>query len=463
MRSARRSGGAAGLLAAALLVAASACGADSPDQTNSAEETQSLPTTTPATTEAPEPAPVMASAAVTISAPFDAMVDESEYVSPRWLVPWDDGFLALGVRQLPRPLPAELPAEIAELFPPEVVDLFPDGLPANQQQAMDTLSEAGLLAVAMNVLNEHPEAMDAFESIPLPDPELLASWSTDGDTWIPTELPVPVPIGDVGHVTASDGRLTIAGSTRSADEGGGWVVTISSTTDLQDWDTASFPVARPERMPETQEYWVTPTAVAANAEHWVARVMVENMNELWSGAWDGEPTMIDERPMAWTLLATSEGFLDIDPGVAFSPDGATWTEVAGPVTNYDIQAAAPFGDDVLAIARTANGSSPILLLDATGALVTEVDAPELDDEFSVWSEVSSPAMILIPQSSDPEPGAWLLATTDTQTWLLEELTDFEPNLWRPPDVAASNGTIVLVGTPGSEPEAAVWQRFTMPG
>ena len=474
MRSTRRSGGAASLLAAALMVAASACGADSADQTDSSEGTRpppadtSLPATTPvtpATTDAPEPALVMEAAAVTISAPFDGMVDVPEPFSPRWLVPWDDGFLAVGLRYPPPPLPDELPAEIAELFPPEVVELFPDGLPADQQQAMDILNEAGLLDVVMNILNEHPEAMDAVQSMPLPDTELLATWSTNGDAWTPVELSLPAPIGEVAQVTAADDRLTIAGSTLSADEGDGWIVTISSTTDLQDWDTASFPVARPEEMSEAAEFWVTPIAVAANAEHWVVRILVQDANELWSGAWDGEPTMSDARPTSWTLLATSEGFLDLDPGVAFSPDGATWTEAPGPVASFNIQGAAPFGDGVLAMTRSGNGSSQILLLDATGALITEVDAPEFDDGFSVWSEVSSPAMILMPQSSDPEEesGAWLLATTDARTWLFEELTDFDPNLWRPPDLAASNGTIVLVGTPGSDPEAAVWQRFTMPG
>ena len=266
MRSTKRSRAAVGLLAAALLISASACGADSPDQADSSQETRSppagtsLPATapatpaTPTTTEAPEPAPVMESTAVTISAPFDAMVDVPEYFSPRWLVPWDDGFLAVGVRYPPRPLPDELPPEIAELFPPEVVDLFPDGLPADQQQAMDILNEAGLLGVVMNILNEHPEAMDAVESMPLPDPELLASWSTNGDTWTPTELSLPAPIGDVGQVTAFDDRLTIAGSIRPAGESDAWTVTISSTTDLQDWDTASFPVAKPERMSEAEEY-----------------------------------------------------------------------------------------------------------------------------------------------------------------------------------------------------------------
>ena len=120
---------------------------------------------------------------------------------------------------------------------------------------------------------------------------------------------------------------------------------------------------------------------------------------------------------------------------------------------------------MLAITRTGNGSGPILLLDATGAIFTETGVPELDDGFSAWGPVSSPAVIVWPESSDAEeqPVPWLLATTDAQTWLLEELEHFEPNLWRPPDVAAANGNIVLVGTPGSEPEADVWQRFTMPG
>jgi len=162
MRSTKRSRAAVGLLAAALLISASACGADSPDQADSSRETESspagtsLPASPPATTEAPEPARVIESAAVTISAPFDEMVDGPEHFSPRWLVPWDDGFLAVGIRYPPRPLPDELPAEIAELFPPEVVELFPDGLPADQQLAMDILNEAGLLDVVMNILNEHP-------------------------------------------------------------------------------------------------------------------------------------------------------------------------------------------------------------------------------------------------------------------------------------------------------------------
>lgn len=477
MPSIRRSRAAGGLLAAALLIAASGCGADGPedltlppatDRADVTGPTEPAPPTTTPTEEvdsAPTDSPQMAeSAATPANAPFDTSMDDPDFVPVQWLVPWDDGFLAVGVRHPPQPLPDQLPPEIAELFPPEVVALFPDGLPPTQQEAMTMLEEEGLFDAVMDVLNEHPEAMDAVQSMPLPDTELLATWSTNGDAWTPTELSLPAPVGDVARVAFSDDRLTVAGSILPAGDDA-WTVTVSSTTDLQDWETASFSVAKPEEMSEVEEFWVAPITVAANAEHWVVRILAQDSNELWSGAWGGEPTMTDARPTSWTLLATSEGFLDLDPGVAFSPDGATWTEVPGPVASFNIQAAVPFGDDVLAMTRSGDGSSPILLLDATGALITEVDAPELDDGFSVWGPVSSPAMILMSQSSDPEEesGAWLLATTDAQTWLLEELTDFEPNLWRPPDLAASNGTIVLVGTPGQEPGADVWQRFTIPG
>ena len=413
----------------------------------------------PATTDVPETATATESTAVTITAPFDTMTEPPEHLSPRWLLPWDDGFLAVGVRY-PQALPAEFTPEVSELFPPEVVALFPDGLPPTQQEAVNTLTEAGLLEVVMDVLNEHPEVMDQIQSAPALDPELLASWSTNGDAWTPTELLPPNPIGDTPAVAVSGDRLTIAGSSWPDDESDAWIVTVSSTTDLQFWDTASFTVARPKGMSPAEEFWVTPDMVAANDDHWVVRVMVQDSKELWSGAWDGEPTMIDARLTWRTLLATSDGFLGLGPGIEFSPDGTTWT----PAANYWIEAAAPLGDGVLAIARAFDRSSKILLLDATGTLITEVRVPELDDRFSAWGPFSSPAVIVMPESLDAgeQQLPSLLATADAETWLVAELSDYEPNLWRPPDVAATDGTIVLVGTPGSEPQADVWQRFIIP-
>ena len=92
MRPIRRSRSAGGLLAVAFLIAASGCGADPDDGLMS-------PPATDATDIADEPVatlppPTVTSAAVAVSAPFDAMLQPSEDVPVQWLVPWDDGFLA---------------------------------------------------------------------------------------------------------------------------------------------------------------------------------------------------------------------------------------------------------------------------------------------------------------------------------------------------------------------------------
>jgi hypothetical protein len=497
MRSIRRSRSTAGLLAIAFLVAASACGADPPDQltlpapsdaTDVADEPEATeePDATDATDEpdatwaptveaAPEAPSLVTSTAVAVSAPFEAMVEASQYSPVRWLVPWDDGFLALGIEYPAQPLPEQLPPEVAELFPPEVVALFPDGLPPTQQEAMDILNEAGLFDVVMDVLDENPEAMDAVQSAPRPAPELMASWSTDGDLWIPTEIAVPIDIGDVSHVGVSGDRLTLAGVVRPPAAGDPWVVAIASTRDLENWNTASMRVEDSAGPSELDQSWVAPIAAAADDEHWVARVMIDMGNsmsgsgyselreELWSAAWDGEPAVSETDQQSWILLATSDGFLDLGRQVAFSPDGQSWTEATEPAPNVTIETAAPFGDGVLALAVTEEGQSSILVLDATGNTVTSVEVPELGDGFSAWNSSSSPAFIVQTRrpAATEQPDLWLLATVNGTTWLLHDLDEGDPDEYNPPMLAAVNGTTVLTGTIGWEPGTDVWQRFTI--
>ena len=421
MRSIRRSRSTAGLLAIACLVAASACGSDPPgqlvlpaptDTTDVADEPDA--TWAPTVQAAPEPASLVTSTAVEVSAPFGTTEEESQYIPVQWLVPWDDGFLALGVDYPAQPLPEQLPPDVAELFPPEVLELFPDGLPPTQAEAMDILNEAGLFDVVMDVLNENPEAMDAVQSAPRPAPELMGAWSTDGDQWVPTEVAVPVDLGAVSSVAVAGGRLTLAGAVNPTQEGDPWTVAIASTSDLENWDTASWPVVQPEGPPETGSIWVAPVAVAADDERWVARLMVDEMAdpdsgleysemhaELWSAAWGDEPMMTDAVAESWMLLATADGFLDLGSRVSFSPDARTWTETAPPAPNVSFQAAAPLGDGVLAVTGTPYGESSILVLDATGTTVNEVEIPELGDSFSVWNSSSSPVFTVQSEPSAP--------------------------------------------------------------
>ncbi len=426
MRSIRRSRSAAGLVGVLCLIAASGCGTDPAEQLGSPPATdatdsagESSVTAVPPVSDSIERAQTVASTAVAVSAPFDNLLGESEHVPVQWLVPWEDGFLAVGVRYPPQALPDRLPPEIAALFPPEVTALFPDGLPPTLDEARDTLREAGLFDDVMDILNEHPDAMEAVESAPPSGPELLASWSTDGDSWIPVDVAPPGGIADDTQLAVSGDRLTVAGTDQSDDDGGTSMV-VASTTDLENWNTAVFARTQPDGLPETARTWIHPIAVAADDQHWVVRIMIDEIAdptsgssvsqtryELWSGAWGGGPAMTDADRQFWMLLATSDGFFDFGQGVAFSPDGQAWTDVPGPAPNVLFQTAAPLGDDVLAITGTVSGEgtppfeSSIVVLDASGSVMDEVEIAELGDGFSVWSSSSSPAFIVQPPMPAP--------------------------------------------------------------
>jgi hypothetical protein len=375
-----------------------------------------------------------------------------------------------------------------------VTALFPDGLPPTLDEATDTLREAGLFDDVLDILNEHPDAMDAVQSVPPSGPELLASWSTDGDSWNPVDLAPPGGIADDMQLTVSGHRVTVASTDPSNVDGGTSMVTVTSTTDLENWNTADFTLTPPDGLPETARTWIHPIAVASDDQHWVVRIMIDEIAdptsgasvsqtryELWSGAWGGKPAMSKTDRQFWMLLATSDGFLDFGQGVTFSPDGQVWTGAAWPAPNVIFQTAAPLGDDVLAITGTVSGEgtprfeSSIVVLDASGSMTDEVEIAELGDDFSVWSSSSSPAFIV----SAPEeaqgggaettqgaeqaagrPNLWLLATADAGTWLVEDLGR-GPDGSDGPMLAAANGTTVLVGTPGRQPGSDAWQRFSI--
>jgi hypothetical protein len=88
--------------------------------------------------------------------------------------------MTMGVWCSPVAPPQELSPEIAEFFPPEVIELFPDGLPPTQQEAINILEDAGLFDAVVEVFAEHPEAFNALTSVAPPDFEMVAMWSADG-------------------------------------------------------------------------------------------------------------------------------------------------------------------------------------------------------------------------------------------------------------------------------------------
>jgi hypothetical protein len=64
------------------------------------------------------------------------------------------------------PLVDEVPPEYIELFPPEVVALFADGLPATMDEASSMLEDAGLVGEFLAVLDEHPDVVTALVAAP---------------------------------------------------------------------------------------------------------------------------------------------------------------------------------------------------------------------------------------------------------------------------------------------------------
>ena len=112
---------------------------------------------------------------------------------------------------------------------------------------------------------------------------------------------------------------------------------------------------------------------------------------------------------------------------------------------------APFDDGVLAITGTPGVSfvSSIVVLDATGDSLAEVEIAELGDEFLVWGPASSPAFIVLHDDLDTSASDLsVLATTDGETWLLQDLDEGGALTEIPPPTYwfAINGTTVLVGS-----------------
>ena len=454
MHTIRRSHLTTGLLAAAFLSAAIGCGADRPSAV-------AIPWVA-------ESAVMTGADAATIDAPFGGS-DDPDSIPVQWLVPWDEGFLAIAVRY-PARLPDQLPPEIADFFPPEVVALFPDELPPTQQEAIEILEGAGLLDDVMTVLDEHPAAMDAVQPVPLPVPEMVGSWSAGGDAWTATNIALPDGIGEISQVVAAGDRLVIAAAATPTEDSDPVTVTIASTVDLQTWRATSFDIATADRLRSFE--WPPSITATGDDEHWVADVIIDATTdeiERWSGSWDGESVMVSADTAPATLLTTSAGFLAMDDWVTFSPDGQTWTEVATTMPIDHIRQATVIGDEVVAIAETISGTTSIYLTDATGTSWTEVEVPGLEDTFAVWNRPSGPAFIVTSEPLAFEADGFsqadfgLLATDDGRTWLLEDLDEGDPDERISPHLATANGPTVLVGTEvfGWIPYSGDWYRFTM--
>jgi len=484
----QRTGGVAALLVAAVL-ATSACGSSAEDPDSLAVPADTAPASTvsdvpatvvqdePTTTVVADDATSTASTGIEMPSPFGAAPEDPDFVPVQWLVPWGDGFLAMGVRTSPTALPEQLPPEVAELFPPEVVELFPDGLPPTQQEAIEILEDADLFEVVMDVLDEHPEAFNALTAVAPPDFETVATWSMDGEDWTSLDITPPDGFGAPAHVVVFGDRLTMVDSPAPDSMDRSPVrMSVASTTDLEAWVMDTFEVEVPNTIPESVMVSTHPAAIAANDEGWVVDVATNAFVEVEQFL----PESVRE-------LQEGPGTLGIDPegvtvgryedGAVISVERFTWDELdvpdellpylrgEGPETTlwggpWAGQPASTPGD---------NFPGGMLIATAAGFLDLSEDFTYSPDGIT-WSAVAPPQPNLWVEAAAPLDGDVMAFTRNAadevavyrvdptgETWTMLDVpegVDGHANSWSP-----SSSPAFLLGTynAGLGPEGVVVQ------
>jgi hypothetical protein len=191
----------------------------------------------------------------------------------QWLVPWEDGFLAIAPIYEPQTLPGQLPDDIRSLFPEEVLELFPDGLPPTVAEATTILEEAGLLDVVTEIISSNAEANSAILGAPIGPPSLETSFTVDGTTWESFEMTLPVEINDVRSVLSVGDRLVVMSLPSfgpSGQEGG---VQLAATTDLTTWSIQTIDLPPPTtELPDYVNRYVGVHDLATNESGWVVLI-----------------------------------------------------------------------------------------------------------------------------------------------------------------------------------------------
>ena len=187
------------------------------------------------------------------------------------LLPWRDGFLSIGFRYEPQPLP-ELSEEMIELFPDEVRAAFPDGLPATIDEATEVLAEADLLDEVLAAFEEHPDLAEAVYAVEPPPPTIVAAYTVDGSEWSPVELVSPTRYP--GQFIVSGDRLVTWSTDPSepTDADGPRELLIAHTDDLVEWDTDTIPLEDDGSAADVVRRDVFVNGIGIVGDRWLAQV-----------------------------------------------------------------------------------------------------------------------------------------------------------------------------------------------
>ena len=314
-------------------------GGDEPDTLVTTDDTMAPDTILDDSVDAPEPTldlPVAAAQPVQLidvtAGPGSVAGVNGAPEYGEWIVPWDDGFLVGSMGYQPQPLPDELPEEVVALFPQEVIDLFGGDLPATISEATEQLSEAGLLEVVSDIIQNNPAASEAIYGVETGPPTLDVRYTVDGVTWEPREVVAPAGATYFSGVTAVDDRLAVVYSdidplTGATSDGS---VTVATTSDLSTWTEQDIVVPSPGELPEGINWSVYAQGLVANDNGWVLAVSdsidadpygccPRTFSTRWmpgTGSGSAPPAPVSESTTASTPMATVPPRVERSPGTS---------------------------------------------------------------------------------------------------------------------------------------------------
>lgn len=206
----------------------------------------------------------------------DALAIDQQNASDTQLYPWNGGFLAVHTQFLPQPLPTELPPEIAEQFPQEVLDLFPDGLPPTIDEATEILQDAGLYDVVADIVVSNPDVSAAIYS-GRSERMTTVRFSPDGIEWRDIEMDLPVDSDRLSSFASTGDRFVVVSAVTGASPSDTVqdpsVVEVWSSTDLVSWEPQIVSLAAPRSdLPDFVRTETFVTSVVANDNGWMVSV-----------------------------------------------------------------------------------------------------------------------------------------------------------------------------------------------
>ncbi|MEZ5245200.1 MAG: hypothetical protein R2707_08905 [Acidimicrobiales bacterium] len=264
-----------------------ASGVDEPDDVDDAAAT-----TTTTTTEPPVADAASGSAASDMAVSFGGLDT---------VLPWGDGFVSFGQVFEPSDVTmADLVPDIADRLPTEVMEVVGDVTDIDEATAL--LEAAGLLDEATDAVMADPEMYNAYSQVIAGGtyrPE--ASVSADGQTW--TRLDdFALPGGsDYVSLAQSDGEHLVVVEQLWDDTGTTSAITVSTTTDLVEWNSQVVPVVAANDAPAYAHVDSYASDLALGAGGWYLTVGSGSYVDVWALLPDDVRTEIEATNYGWTV------------------------------------------------------------------------------------------------------------------------------------------------------------------